>query len=248
MTTYAAQAAVQDEVVDQLRPYFSSVPRSILTSLMCVTGGVSWWEVEQYFLEISWILAGFFLLFIFVMLVAVLNVVTGVFVTDAVGRADADRDVAAALRAAEREALTATLISIFREVDIDDSGEITTEELHEMLQRDEIQALLSQVGIEALDHRKFFKVLDIDGSGQVSVDEFIFGITSLAGVSKQMDMMIFQAEMKTMIHRLHVKHRDMIALHAASHQMIADMKGQQLQFQETLDRITLRLSRNEVEY
>ena len=91
---YVSEATADDEVVDELRPYFSTIPRSILTCLMCVTGGLSWWEVVRHFLEISWFLAWLFLLFIFTMFVAVLNVVTAIFVTDAVGRADADRDVA----------------------------------------------------------------------------------------------------------------------------------------------------------
>ena len=67
---YVSEATADDEVVDELRPYFSTMPRSILTCLMCVTGGLSWWEVERHFLEISWFLAWLFLLFIFTMFVA----------------------------------------------------------------------------------------------------------------------------------------------------------------------------------
>ena len=224
VTEYVAEATAHDEVVDQLRPYFSSIPRSILTSLMCVLGGVSWWEVEQHFLEISWFLSGLFMIFIFTMLVAVLNVVTGVFVTEAVGRADADRDVAAALRNAKRDALRAKLISIFKDVDIDNSGEITAEELDEMLERDDIQALLSLVGIESLDHMRFFHALDVDGSGSVSLDEFLIGVSTLAGQSKQMDLIIFHSEMKTMLDALDEKHNQMAMLHSESLKMMGDMQ------------------------
>merc|ERR1719383_1453793 len=47
LTDYVTEATAHDDVVEQLRPYFSSMSSSILTSVMCVTGGVSWWEVEQ---------------------------------------------------------------------------------------------------------------------------------------------------------------------------------------------------------
>ena len=216
VTECVAEATAHDEVVDQLRPYFSSIRRSILTSLMCVLGGVSWWEVEQHFLEISWFLSGLFMIFIFTMLVAVLNVVTGVFVTEAVGRADADREVAAALRNAKRDALRAKLISIFKDVDIDNSGEVTSEELDEMLERDDIQALLSLVGIESLDHMRFFHALDVDGSGSVSLDGFLLGVSALAGQSKQVDLIIFHSEMKTMLDALDEKHNQMAMFHSGS--------------------------------
>ena len=116
----------------------------------------------------------------------------GVFVTEAVGGAHADRNVAAV-----------KLMSI-------------SEERHEMLERGDIQALFSSAGIEPLDHMRFFCAFDVDGSGPVTIGEFILGFNTLAGQSKQMDLMIFHADMKTMMEALDEKHNHMTMPHAES--------------------------------
>ena len=186
---------------------FSSIPRSILTSLMCVTGGLSWWEVERHFLEVSYFLAVMFVASIFIMFFAVLNVFTSIFVLDAVGRADADPDVALTQQTTKRNVLRAALTTIFNDIDANHCGEITQQALKEVWNCTDVQTLLSFVGIEALDHTKFFEALDTDRSGQVSIEEFIVGIHTLAGQAKQMDLMVFQAEMKMMMDSLAAKTR-----------------------------------------
>lgn len=246
LTDYVTEATAHDDVVEQLRPYFSSMSSSILTSVMCVTGGVSWWEVEQHFLEVSWFLGGLLVVFVLVMFVAVLNVVTGIFVTDSVQRADADRDVAIALRTARRHELHAELISIFNDIDADKSGEMTVEELHTMWTNDKVQMLLSSVGIEAVDCEKFFHALDVDGSGRVSIDEFILGVNTIAGQSRQMDLILFQGEMKTMIHALEGKHSDLSALHVVGHKMLIEMREGQRQLQATQESILDKMAQQEV--
>ena len=172
--------------------------------------------------------------------------VTGIFVTDAVGRADADRDVAAALRDAKRDAIKAELISVFRETDIDQSGEISVEELYQMLQSHDIQTLLASIGIEAMDHKKFFHALDVDKDGAVNLDEFIYGVDTLAGQSRQMDLLIFQAEMKSILQSVCVKQNEMGALQAAGHEMMADMKEREVQARVALDEILEKLAKEEI--
>ena len=60
---------------------------------MSVTGGLNWWEVQELLLEISVHYALAFCLFILVTYLAVMNVITGIFVTDAVEMARMDADI-----------------------------------------------------------------------------------------------------------------------------------------------------------
>ena len=243
LTEYVSEATADDEVVEQLRPFFSSIPRSILTSLMCVTGGLSWWEVERHFLEVSYFLAVMFVASIFIMFFAVLNVFTSIFVLDAVGRADADPDVALTQQTTKRNVLRAALTTIFNDIDANHCGEITQQALKEVWNCTDVQTLLSFVGIEALDHTKFFEALDTDRSGKVSIEEFIVGIHTLAGQAKQMDLMVFQAELKMMMDSLAAKQDDIAS---KAHKMMNDIEKQQVQAQVTQQSIMDKLSQHEV--
>ena len=80
----------------------------------------------------------------------------------------------------------------------------------------------------------------------MNLDEFIYGVDTLAGQSKQMDLLIFQAEMKSMIHSVYVKQNEMGALQAAGHEMMADMKEQEVQARVALDEILEKLAKHEI--
>lgn len=229
-----------DEAVEELRAFFSSMPRAILTCVMCVTGGVSWWEVIRPFIEISWFLASVFVFFIFIMVVAALNVVTGIFVTDAMTKAETDRDMATALRTARKQALRVELLTLFKDIDANHSGGICLEEFEAMMERDDLQALLSNVGIEVANPAGYFKALDVDGSGEISLEEFIIGCTTLAGQSKQLDMFMSHAELKDMIVSLREKVDGVIHVNCAS--ILKELKTNRDQFTEQISGIDSKLS------
>lgn len=216
------------------------MPRAILTCVMCVTGGVSWWEVIRPFIEISWFLALVFVLFIFIMVVAALNVVTGIFVTDAMTKAETDRDMATALRTARKQALRVELLTLFKDIDANHSGAICLEEFEAMMERDDLQALLSNVGIEVANPAGYFKALDVDGSGEISFEEFIIGCTTLAGQSKQLDMFMSHAELKDMIVSLREKVDGVIHVNCSS--ILKELKTNRDQFTEQISAIETKLS------
>ena len=60
-----------------LKQYWSSVPESMLTLFMSITGGVSWVEALEPLRDASELAAAMMLLYIFITIFAILNVVTG---------------------------------------------------------------------------------------------------------------------------------------------------------------------------
>ena len=90
---YTAEASMGDQNVVQFKLFFSDLPMTLLTLFMCITGGINWWEVQQLFLDMSLAYALVFVLFVLVTLLAAMNVITGIFVTDAVQMARLDSEM-----------------------------------------------------------------------------------------------------------------------------------------------------------
>merc|ERR1719284_1070246 len=90
---YIQHANSSDPYVDSMQEYFSSMPMTLLTLFMSITGGVSWWDVQRLLLQVHLVYGIVFLCFISIMMLAVLNIITGIFVTDAVEMAASDRDI-----------------------------------------------------------------------------------------------------------------------------------------------------------
>ncbi|CAE7604158.1 scn4ab [Symbiodinium sp. CCMP2456] len=78
-----------------LARYWQSVPHSMLTLFMSISGGVSWEDALRPLEAVSPLAAGLMVCYIVLTVLAVLNVVTGVFCNTAIESAHADKDVAA---------------------------------------------------------------------------------------------------------------------------------------------------------
>jgi len=116
--------------VVELYTFFGSLPRAFLTLFQAITGGISWNEpVMALINHVSPLLGLVFSFYIAFAVLALLNVVTGVFVESAMESAKNDEDMAMVDR----------LRQAFQETDVDGSGIITW---------DEFEAALDEPGME----------------------------------------------------------------------------------------------------
>jgi len=168
-----------DPDVEVLRDFFGNLPMTFLTLFMAVTGGLSWWEVGRPLLGIGVQYVLLFALFVVIMMVAVLNVVTAIFVNDALEVASKDREEMLQLDKDRSFKLCADLQRLFEKLDSDHSGTISLEEFEEALELEEIRDLLTEIGISITDASKTFRQLDADGSGELEIDEFVMGCMRL---------------------------------------------------------------------
>ena len=90
---YIGEASADDPHVDLTLVYFSSMSMALLALFMSTTGGVSWWEVQHLPLQTHVVCGIIFAGYISSMLLAVLNIITGIFVTDAVDMAASDHEL-----------------------------------------------------------------------------------------------------------------------------------------------------------
>merc|ERR1740123_2878280 len=83
---------------------------------------------------------------------------------------------------------------VFKHMDQDSSGEITEDEMEFFLTEPSLKSYVEALGISADNTRILFRLMDIDGSGRIDVDEFCEGCLRLQGEAKSIDvhMLLFQ--------------------------------------------------------
>ena len=84
-----------------------------------------------------------------------MNIITGMFVSDAVERANNDRDIVSEVKRERTAANMRVLRSLFHEMDRDGSGCINIDELVIMLQSDEIHSVMAMLDLEVSDAASF---------------------------------------------------------------------------------------------
>lgn len=178
---HISTATMDDTSVDRLRTWFSSMPRTLLTLFMCVTGGLNWCEVVNPLIEAHVVYGVLFVFFVSVMVLAALNIITGIFVNDALELTKADHDFLMQSRVEQNSNNLIQLQNLFRKIDADNSDTVTISELEAGLRRDSVRVALSKVGVEVPDATAFFTLLDTDGGGALEIDEFVMGCLRLRG-------------------------------------------------------------------
>merc|ERR1712107_232081 len=82
--SYVRAAHADDLLVGEIRDIFVSMPHSLLALFQIVTGGENWAHMEYVLRSMSVIYSFMLLLYVCLMLLAMMNIVTGIFVNDAI--------------------------------------------------------------------------------------------------------------------------------------------------------------------
>lgn len=73
------------------------------------------------------------------------------------------------------------LMKLFEEIDVDQTGEISTPEFLAQLERQEVNAIINTLGIEAKEVVEVFSLLDRANDGTVEINKFVMGCMRLKG-------------------------------------------------------------------
>lgn len=174
----------------------------MLTLLMCITGGLDWWDLQNLFLEIDPMLGFLFVVYISLMVLALLNIITGIFVNDALEQSRLDRDLMAKLELERRQGDMEKLEAIFAVIDTLGTGQIGLEQFLAYLDLPERRALFATLGLEISDAVSFFDSLDVDGSRVLEREEFVMGCMKLRGGAKTLDIATVLREIKSVMEKL----------------------------------------------
>jgi len=83
-------------------------------------------------------------------------------------------------------------------MDKDGSGQLTEQEFDELVENDEVLAHLASLGIAGCRMKGIFKLLDLDASGTLSVDEVVTGCLNIQSEAKAIDMLALLHDNKRM--------------------------------------------------
>jgi len=174
-----SQRLSTDEGSDELEKWYGSLSKSVLTLYESVLGGIDWHDAEVPLLGISWFLGLSFTMYIAFAVLAMLNVITGIFMQSAL--AQAGKTSAKAFDACVRQ--------IFLMSDQDHDGTISREEFEAELSHPGLQKYLKEFGIDPRDTLMLFEFLDSDGGGSIDGEEFLAGMVRLRSGAKCIDLM-----------------------------------------------------------
>jgi len=173
------------EAAEELKMWFGTVVRSAISLFQSLTGGVDWNDITRPLFDYVSNTLGFMtMLFIAFSILAVLNIVTGTFVSRSMERAEEVRKIHGVSQARK----------LFNALDEDNSGFITYTEIDEQLQSADVLEFFRTLDVDVSEAKCLFQVLDLDGSGTIEFDEFMDTCMRLQGPSRAMDLMTFVRE------------------------------------------------------
>lgn len=191
VTTYRKDQALDHSVVDEsLVQNFGSLMLTMYSLYKAITGGDDWSSFADPLFEISPTMGIFFCLYIAFAVFAVLNVVTGVFVDNAIKANHQDADNIIMEQTQARKNHMDSVKAVFKRADKDNSNTLDWQEFQEHCDNPIVQAYFRQLDldIEANGAILMFEMLDFDGNGSIDIDEFIYGCQHLKGFARSLDL------------------------------------------------------------
>eukprot|EP00403_Amphidinium_massartii_P005541 CAMPEP_0178374454 /NCGR_PEP_ID=MMETSP0689_2-20121128/2385_1 /TAXON_ID=160604 /ORGANISM="Amphidinium massartii, Strain CS-259" /LENGTH=799 /DNA_ID=CAMNT_0019994425 /DNA_START=24 /DNA_END=2420 /DNA_ORIENTATION=- len=176
----------EEELVDA----FGTVGKSMISLYMAITAGRNWGELAELLLGVDPWLRTCFFIYLAMGIFGLTNVVTAVFVESAMQATQTYRDLLVNERMLKERTNAKHMKEIFRSIDTDDSGAISLQEMQAYMADEnlKLQEYFEALDLSASDTETLFNLLDVDGSGEVDVDEFCDGCMRLGGPAKSFDM------------------------------------------------------------
>eukprot|EP00439_Symbiodinium_sp_Y106_P050318 s939_g6.t1 len=121
------------------------------------------------------------------------GVVGAVFVQQTMKLAADDNDLFLQQQTRAAEAYTRKIKDVFTKLDMSGEGYIYMEEFVEILNTPTMSHFMAKLELESTDLLSLFKLIDVDDSGQVSLEDFMTGCQRLKGPAKSVDLALLLA-------------------------------------------------------
>jgi hypothetical protein len=173
--------------------YWGNLGFTILTLFEAMSGGVDW-DVPLRSLMNSvgmWMLP-VFLAYVAVTLFILMNLVTGIFVDSAAANIREDKDLR----------LVNQIRELFIVGDADKTGNISWLEFVDQLNNPLMEEYFKVIDLDMSEARGFFDLLDLEGTGRISSEDFVMGCLRLRGPARAIDLAILMDQSKIIFQHL----------------------------------------------
>jgi hypothetical protein len=185
---------MSDDSTSELRYYYGTLTDTMATLYWAIAGGEDWARVLLPLDRLDIEYKMLFYCFVTFSLFAMLNVMNAVFVDYTMQRSKSDREYVIETEVHGRKEFMTTMRNLFEELDRNDSGEISLQELESHMQEPKVVAYFNALNLDLKQVNKLFNLMDLDKSGTLDPEEFVFGCLNLKGNAKTLDMAILQYE------------------------------------------------------
>ncbi|CAE7322467.1 para [Symbiodinium natans] len=222
---YASLAEHSSPEVRKIHSSFGSLSWTLYTLAQTALAGVSWHEVCDPLLQVGWLPVSLLLIYISFTLLAVLNVITGVFVDNAFRSADKQHSDIIQKEVDKKEECISLIQAFFKAVDVNHNGEISLDELGFFLDDATMEAFFRTLGFDVYDKHRFMELLDVDDSGEVSYEEFLEGCMRYRGVAQGVDVHTVIRHLGRLQNSVSALHEDLAELKSPSKPWLFSVAG-----------------------
>jgi len=180
-------------VHSNLEGMYGSLPMALYTLFAAVSQGYDWTDILEPLRDMSVAYTFGLVFYIALVLFGVTNVVTSVFVESAIMSAKYFKNLLVQERQQTKEVAVMHMREVFQQIDRDGSGEISADEMEYFLTEPGLRSYVDALGISAENTRMLFRLMDVDDSGRIDLEEFCEGCLRLQGEARSIDVhtMIF---------------------------------------------------------
>mmetsp|Transcript_73699 Transcript_73699/g.130098 ORF Transcript_73699/g.130098 Transcript_73699/m.130098 type:complete len:661 (+) Transcript_73699:83-2065(+) len=191
---FREQAIRRGENDPHLDRYFNTLGTAILALWECISGGMDWESVATPLIhDVSPVMGLVFSAYVAFSMLAMMNVITGIFVDNATTSAQHDKDTY----------VVKHVINLFKKSELTAEGSITWKVFAGKLVTKELRELFKAVDVDVADAESLFRLIDTDGNGTVSPDELMRGWIRLRGPAKALDLSLLIQETQRSAERQH---------------------------------------------
>lgn len=176
--------------------HFGSVQEAIMSLVKATTGGNDWDVFYETLVLTGTMNAALFIFFIGFFQIALLNVLTGIFVENAMKLAQPD-PYTQALNDRKRDLQEAEELKevCASSLDKNKSGKVSPEDFEKEIHHGRLRAHLRVLGLDIKEPRKFYSILrSASGSDHVDIDSFVAGCMKLKGFATAIDLQSLMCE------------------------------------------------------
>jgi hypothetical protein len=180
----------------ELLSMYGSVQQSMLTLYKATTGGDDWSLSYTAISSTGWVASMVYLLFVAFMQIAIVNIITGIFVDTALQKLAPDREAIALSHHREKELVAREMRSLWREVAEVDDGYLSPDDFYKGVRGTKIPYLLEDLGLSVDNVTQFFNVLQTNSpeDGKVRLNNFVHGCMRLKGSASSFDIQEMRSE------------------------------------------------------
>lgn len=184
------------------REYFGTVPRSMFTLFQVMT--LDGWcdDIVRHIVFFQPLMAPFFVVFILLTALGLMNVVVGIIVENTLAAAQVADTRQEAYQAEQRDKAIDELQKLLELSDTNRTGEISQNELAAVAQSKAVMRQFKHLGIKLEEADELFKLLDYEGRGRVQLKRLILACRELVGGAKRRDIVQVEITVGTLAQRL----------------------------------------------